>query len=219
MKKLISAIVAIALVATMGLALTACDVNPSSDKIQQDQQEKILKEGSAQLGMPAIKNFREKRILKMIQELCDQEGIVTYSYIFSPFLGKFIYLGETVGYPIPYATQYSNPEKAEWHQTGGYVILPQADPNGLFKPASADGTWVLMKDPNGTEVKPAYFEEKIEATPFKMAARLVFDPATDTPPANLPSNFKLPTPTAPPTGATPPPATSFTSPAPAPANQ
>jgi len=39
---------------------------PSSDEVQQRQQEQVLKEGTAQTGMPAIKNFREKKLLKDI---------------------------------------------------------------------------------------------------------------------------------------------------------
>jgi hypothetical protein len=46
--------------------------------------------------------------------------------------------------------------------------LPQADPNGLFSPASAEGTWILMKDPNGKEVKPVYIEPRIIVSPFKL---------------------------------------------------
>jgi hypothetical protein len=34
-------------------------------------------------------------------------------------------------------------------------VTPQADPNGLFSPASAEGTWILLKDPNGKDVCPA----------------------------------------------------------------
>ena len=47
-------------------ALTAC--MDSSDDIQRLQQEQILKEGTAQTGMPAIKNFRERKMLKEILE-------------------------------------------------------------------------------------------------------------------------------------------------------
>ena len=60
--------------------LQGCDMS-SSDSIQREQQEKILAEGTAQVGMPAIKNFRERKILKDILELRDQEGLVTYTYL------------------------------------------------------------------------------------------------------------------------------------------
>lgn len=149
---------------------------PSSDDVQRDQQETLLMEASARLGMPAMKNYREKRILKDIIELRDQEGLVTYTYLenLTPTVvpghtalgGKLTYFGETIGYGIPCATQYTNPQKTEWSHAN-IVVLPQADPNGLFSPASAEGTWILMKDPNGKKVLPMYIEPRIVTSPFK----------------------------------------------------
>ena len=123
--------------------------------------------------MPAIKNFRERKILKDILELRDQSSLTTYTYVHC-MNGKFRFFGETIGYPIPYATQYTNPQKiAESGHQYGYAILPQADPNGLFSPASADGTWILMKDPSSNKVAPVYIEPKITTLPFKLPAAAV----------------------------------------------
>jgi hypothetical protein len=148
------------------------DRPPTSDKIQQDQQEKILQEGTSAVGLPAIKNFRERRILKDILELRDQDGLVTYTYLFSEVSGKLIFLCESIGYGIPYATQYTNPQKVAdgCPRRVGYcpVTLPQADPNGLFSPGSADGTWVLCKDPRGDSVKPVLVEPRTVFSPFKL---------------------------------------------------
>ncbi|MCX6795604.1 MAG: hypothetical protein NT165_02690, partial [Candidatus Falkowbacteria bacterium] len=93
----------------VGLTMfVSCGQAPqSSDIVQKEQQEKILAEGSAQVGMPAIKNFRERKIVKDLYELRDQNGLVTYTYIFSEYTGKYTYLGETIGYGIPYATQFT----------------------------------------------------------------------------------------------------------------
>lgn len=150
------------------LFLTACNFNQSSDHIQQQQQEIILNEISAQIGMPAIKNAREKRLLKDILELRDQTGLVTYTYLWSEVSGKKIFLCNSIGYGIPYATQYTNPQKIEHVPNVGHYIIAQADPNGLFSPASAEGTWVMCKDPNSTQVKPIYIEPKIIVSPFKL---------------------------------------------------
>lgn len=49
-----------------------------------------------------------------------------------------------------------------------YATINQADPNGLFSPASAEGTWILMKDPNGDSVKPVYCEPRVICSPFKL---------------------------------------------------
>lgn len=178
--KRLLAVVCFMVVVFFSLTAEDCDrTSPTSDKIQHQQQEVLLKESSAQVGMPAIKNFRERKLVKDILELRDQTGLVTYTYIenMQPQIvrgatalgGKLTYFGESVGYGIPYATQFTNPMKVEESNYNmGYAILPQADPNGLFSPASAEGTWVLLKDPNGPDVKPVYVEPRIVVTPFKL---------------------------------------------------
>lgn len=141
--------------------------NDTSDEIQRDQQERILAEGTAQTGMPAIKNFRERKLLKDILELRDQDGLVTYTYVWNEFSGKLVFLCDSIGYGIPYATQYTNPQKVD-SSYGHYQVLPQADPNALFSPSSAEGTWVMCKDPGGADVKPVYIEPRIVVAPFKL---------------------------------------------------
>jgi hypothetical protein len=143
---------------------------PSSDKIQRAQQETILKEGTAQVGMPAIKNFRERKMLKDIIELRDQDGLVTYTYLWNEFNGKKVFFCQSIGYGIPYATQFTNPQKVMECRYNGcsMTTLPQADPNGLFSPASAEGTWILCKNPSGSEVRPVYVEPRVIVTPFKL---------------------------------------------------
>ena len=151
------------------LMFTACEFNQSSDDIQKVQQEKILAEGTAAVPMPNIKNFREKRLLKDIIERRDQEGLITYTYIYSEMQGKYTYIGQSIGYGIPAATQFTNPQKSE-HST---LALPQADPNGLFSPASAEGTWIMIYDPVAKEALPQYIESRISVFTYKIPARLV----------------------------------------------
>lgn len=152
------------------LLLSACNQPPSSDQIQAFQQEAILKEGSAQTGIPAIKNFRERKMLKDILELRDQDGLTTYTYLYNEMTGNLVFFGETIGYGIPYSTQLTNPQVDTYYTTSSaqHVTLPQADPNGLFSPASAEGTWILMKDPSGNKVLPIYVEPRIIVSPFKL---------------------------------------------------
>ena len=150
-------------------SLVSCVEEQTSDSKQQKQQEAILQEATSSVGMPAIKNFRERKLAKDILELRDQEGLTTYTYIVAESTGKLVFLGESIGYGLPYSTQFTNPEKIErYSSAGGYFTLPQADPNGLFSPASADGTWVMMKDPNGSKVVPVLIEPRCIVSPFKL---------------------------------------------------
>jgi len=145
---------------TMLFVFLGCD---ESDTIQRVAQEKLLKEGTAQTGMPAIVNFRERKLLKMILELRDQEKLITYVYIVD-LNANLKFLGKAIGYPIPYSTQYSNPMK-QLYQTG---TIPQADPNGIFSPSSAEGTWVMLLDPKDSTPHPVYIEPKVIASPFPL---------------------------------------------------
>ena len=74
---------------------------------------------------------------------------------------------DSVGYGLPYATQYTNPQMRVGSQNG-VVTLPQADPNGLYSPASADGTWVLCVDHKDGKAKPIYIEPRIIVSPFAL---------------------------------------------------
>jgi len=138
-----------------------------SDSKQREAQEILLAEGASQVGMPAIKNFREKKLLKDILELRDQTGLVTYTYLWNEFNGKKVLFCQSIGYGIPYATQFTNPQKTV--NSGGPIVIAQADPNGLFSPAAAEGTWIMCKDPNSNETRPVYVEPRVIVSPFKLS--------------------------------------------------
>ena len=141
------------------------EYHPSSDQIQRAQQEKILAEGTAATGMPAIKNFRERKLLRDILELRDQNGLVTFTYVWNELNGKLIFFCDSIGYGIPYATQYTNPMKPlYYYQTG--MSIPQAEPNGLFSPSAAEGTWVMCTDPKSNKTAPVYVEPRVVVSPF-----------------------------------------------------
>ena len=156
-----------AIVAILATSLAACQApdNRTAGEIEGQQQERLSKQAVQTVGLPAIVNFQEKRILKDIIELRDSPNLVTYTYI-PDFGGHLHKVCNSVGYGIPYATQYTNPQQAFGNGQGG---LPQADPNGLYSPASADGTWVLCKVPGKDDVKPVYIEPRIITSPFPLS--------------------------------------------------
>lgn len=182
MKK--STILVIALFALTAIFFTiGCDPRAkSADKIQSERQETLAKEGAAEVGLPAITNFFEMRCLKNIYELRDQKGYMTYTYLENmiPTVvhgktalgGKLTFFCRSIGYGIPVATQYTSPmrpAKANETYEAGNVTVPQADPNGLFSPSSAEGTWVLIQNPNNPEqVLPFYCEPRVIVSPFEL---------------------------------------------------
>lgn len=166
----------IPLVALLAMLLTFCILNiacetgpPSADTEMRRKQEVLEKQVASQLGLPNIQNFRMKRTFKEIKELCDQEKLATYTYTYSEMTGKKQFFCNSVGYGIPFATQYTNPQKLVFHG-GNYEASPlaQGDPDGLFYPASAEGTWIMCKDPNSDKVAPIYVEPRVIVSPFKL---------------------------------------------------
>src|SRR5579872_5387033 len=140
---------------------------------QNRAQAQLTAEGVAQVGMPNIHNFREKRLLKQIYEMRDQEGLVTYTYV-QDLNGHLHFFCDSFGYPLPAATQYTAPERpAKSYETyeQGNVTIPQEDPNGLFSPADAEGSWVVCKDPHSNKAGVVYSEPRLITTPFPMETK------------------------------------------------
>ena len=145
------------IVGMASVVLTGCSMEQTNDEKQATQTEQIQAQADAKLGMPNIKNFYEKAMMKTIIESCDDSNLITYAYIKNDMTGKFVYLGQAMGYGLPYGTEYTNPQYiANSYSQGGFAILPQPDPNGLFKPADVNATWLMLIDPVTKKAKPIY---------------------------------------------------------------
>ncbi len=157
--------------AVLCVHLSACGPPPGSE-IEAREQDRLTRQGINQVGMPAIVNFQEKHVLKQILELRDTK-VRTFAYLVDA-QSKLHFLCDSIGYGIPYSTQYTNPQVASWSlRQGGLVLLPQAEPNGLYiPPAAEEGTWLLCADPNPTgkdvAVSPVFVESHIIVSPFKL---------------------------------------------------
>ena len=129
------------------------------------------------VGMPALLNYTEKRQLKAIYELRDNANLVTYTYTID-LNGKRHKVCPTtsVGFGIPYATQYTAPKAARAvapvypsGETGQwqYKMVDQPEPNGLYMPSSAEGTWVICLSPD-KKLAPTYVEPRVVVYLFEM---------------------------------------------------
>ena len=153
-------------VAVSTLGLTACGPQPeSSTQIERKKQEELSLQAVQSVGMPAITNFAEKRMFKDILELRDR-SVPTTTYLVG-MNNQLTKLCDSVGYGLPYATQYTNPQRV-YSDAHGYGTLPQADLNGLYSPASAEGTWVLCVDHKDGKAKPIYVEPRIIVSPIAL---------------------------------------------------
>jgi hypothetical protein len=154
-------------VCLLTMANSGCDDQSPADTAARRAQALVELQGVQSVGMPAITNFAEKKLLKEVYELRDKSQ-PTIAYI--PDLNGHLHkLCDAVGYGIPYATQYTNPAKTiEGHGDGEFVAIPQADPNGLFSPANADGTWVACVNPVTKEAAVIFVEPRVIVSPFPL---------------------------------------------------
>ena len=149
--------------------LASCDLNGETSRTEQEQTEKqgkLVSEAQKQCGLPALVNFQERKMMKKVIEQRDKADLVCYAYLFSNQTGRLIYIGKCMGYGLPYSTQYTNPQRVDL-LTGGIAAIPQPDPNGLYMPSDAHGTWLLMIKPDG-DTTPVYVEPDVIVSPFKL---------------------------------------------------
>jgi len=118
----------------------------------------------SEVGLPKVANFTEAKFANLTTELRDQE-IRTWSYYLDIQGGRHL-LCESIGYGLPYSVQVTNPMRTvnSYHDSS---VIPQAEPNGLFMPESAEATWVLCSDGKGG-VAPVYSEPALLVSPFPL---------------------------------------------------
>lgn len=164
MKKILNRI----LILLVLFSFVGCHIDERSNAEEEQERatKRILEEINAQIGMPTITNFQEKKLAKMIFELRDKSELVTYAYIVN-LQGSLVYLGQCVGFGLPYSVQYTNPMRIAEEAVNDPVV-PQADPNGLYMPEGLSATWLMMYDEETGEVRPVYVEPEIIVSPFKL---------------------------------------------------
>jgi hypothetical protein len=130
-------------------------------------------------GMPRIKNFAQRKLLKNAYEDMDQ---TTLTYVYTQALdGKFVCLGQAIGYGVSLGTQFTAPEypkyihgdsSAETPSSGTYMIA-QPEPNGTYAPSSGEATIVDLINPANGEAHTAIMEPRIVTLPFELPASAV----------------------------------------------
>jgi hypothetical protein len=163
------AVSAIAVGAFFVLTAESCDGStpPTANQREQRAQAQLSAESQATVGMPNITNFNQKKQLKSIIEAFDQPNLITYSYIVN-LSGKAVPLCRSQGYGFNEGTQYTNPLQSEWKYTGNSgiatAVVGQADPTGLYSPATSEGTLLMCLTTAG-KVLPVRSEPSILTLP------------------------------------------------------
>ena len=161
-------ILAVLLILVASVSLVGCSDDSAVEK-EQLSQNKVQEESNVQVPMPAITNFQEKKLLKEIYERRDQVNMSTWTYVFNHMTGKPVLLGKSLGYGVPASMQFNNPKQVrQFGSNYDGVAVDAAEPNGLYSPSSADGTWVILVNPDDSKPYVIYCEEKIMVSPFPL---------------------------------------------------
>lgn len=169
MKKLI-------LISALALSLTACgrqDTNPAATR-QADATRIAMDTADREIGMPRIANYAQRKLLKNAYEDMDQTTLV---YVYTQAIdGRFVCLGQAVGYGVSLGTQFTAPtypQRIRMHSEGyadevGIFEQAQPEPNGLFMPESGAATIVNIVDPITGKARTALIEPDVVTTPNKL---------------------------------------------------
>lgn len=181
MRRLLTALAALSAFA----ALSGCQEDTSAGARDTHATMVATEQGAITVGYPAILNWSEKRLLKAIYELRDNPKLATYTYV-TDLNGKLHSVcpgTNSIGYPLPYATQYTAPKspviRRAQYPTGiagqgdwRTYEADQPEPNGLYMPSSAEGTWVTCLNPENKQLAPVYIEDRVRTYPYKVTTAL-----------------------------------------------
>lgn len=149
--------------------LVGCDeqANPASAA---SQEQSVVNAGMVQLlrnQPPPVFDYSPERADLIKLYTARQRRLPTFSYVQSPYTGKLLWKCPSVGFPLPYSTQLTNPVQTQWKYQGGggiaSAVVAQAEPNGLYPPPTSDATWVLCVNKAG-QIVPKYEEKHVTAS-------------------------------------------------------
>lgn len=121
--------------------------------------------------VPDIGGYSFERQIVIETFIARNNTIATYSYLMT-LDGRIIEICPSIGYPIPYSTQVTSPEKLANNNpqhlpSYDASVIPQSEPNGLYAPDNAAATFVQCVNADGS-VSPAYIEQDVMAFPFRI---------------------------------------------------
>lgn len=182
MNKKLFLIVLLALV----FLLAACEENKTGGLQQEEKQ--TASQATLYANVQPVPYFEwslERHIMIQIYR-ARNEAAATYSYVLNPYDNSIMFECASIGYPIPGGTQLTNPEQLVYEDAPGEgsvgSALPMMEPNGLYSPATAAGTYVSCVNDDGT-ISPVFVEWYVWTFPYPMRSvhgKLVRVPGVET---------------------------------------
>lgn len=144
--------------------LSSC-LPPSVAQVEQQQQVAGNLAIVQNQPAPDLGGYSFERQVLIETYLARNNTVATYAYMFT-MDGKIVEICPSIGYPIPYSTQLTNPMVAQYGTNGNFT-MPNAEPNSLYPPSDAAATLVQCVNPDGS-VSPTYIEWYVLAFPYRI---------------------------------------------------
>ena len=156
-------------------SLVGCYTTTQTD-IEQSQQAAWVEAITRNQPVPDLGGYSFEREIVIQTYQARNHTISTWAYTITG-TGQIIELCPSIGYPIPYSTQLTNPDALTRTMTGnGYYVEGQVanpEPNGLYPPADAAATLIQCVNSDGS-VSPMYFEWYVFAMPYRIKSDAQF---------------------------------------------
>jgi hypothetical protein len=153
----------------LALFLVACSGMSESQRLERDATERNQKTINIAQPVPSFDYSQQRDILIQIYKISN-EARNTWSVPVSDYGQPVGDVCPSIGFPIPGGTQLTNPMQVVNPYSGEYVVVPQAEPNGLYSDPNTNSTWILCVDPDGT-VAPVYSEHKVMTYPWPVEVK------------------------------------------------
>lgn len=136
----------------------------SAQNADYQQQQPKLRQIINNQPAPDLNGYSFERDVVIQTYQARNRNVNTYTYLYSETTGLIIKICDSIGLPIPYATQLT-PPYIPYNQTS----MPNPEPNSLYSPDNAEGTIVNCLNDDGTYT-PGYFEPRVFALPYEIQA-------------------------------------------------
>lgn len=157
----------IVLLIVLVFILTGC-VN-DTQHVEQLQQRDAVNSIITNQPMPDLGGYSFERQIVIETYLARNNTIATYAYMIT-MDGTLIEICPSIGYPIPYSTQMTNPLRTV-DDLNSTSVVANAEPNGLYPPGDAAATLVQCVQPDGS-ISPVYIEWYVLSFPYRIQSDL-----------------------------------------------
>lgn len=138
------------------LFATALLFGCTSAELEYQQQEPRMREIVKNQPVPNLHGWSFEREIAIQAMIARNNFIPTWTYLITD-AGVITEICQSIGFPIPYATQITRP------QASNGASVPE--PTGLYPPSSAEGSYVTCVNPDGS-MTTSYFEPRVFAMSY-----------------------------------------------------